>query len=487
MPVRLRLTIFNALVIGVILTLLGLGLLFLLRDALLSEIEQTTDARAEAAAELIRDEEALEEADSSPGTLTFDEDEEGRLTVDGVFIVVRDDAGNILASTNNFVAAGNPSDPVWRSALAAGEPVSGETSLTSEAPEYVRAVPLSPRTGGEDAEDLDEEEAVAARARVVEAGQSYAFVQEALSAFTNALLVALGAAFLVSVAGAYLLARAALAPVGAVVSSAREIQATDLSRRLPVKNERDELGELTVTINGLLTRLEEAFARREATIEGQRRFASDASHELRTPLTSIAGYARMLREWGLEDRQTAGEGVDAIERESTRMRGLVESLLMLTRGDEGLKLELEEADLGREATEATEAARPAADRVSLDYEPPLSQVHARFDRAKVRQVISILLDNAIRYTRSGDSVTVRAFRRGGYAAVEVADTGPGIPEDQIPHLFERFYRAEPARSTEGTGLGLSIADQIASAHGGSIEVESTPGKGSTFTLLLADR
>lgn len=485
MPVRLRLTIFNALVIGAILILLGLGLLFLLRDALLSDIEQTTDTRAEAAAELIEGEEALEEADGSPGVLTFDEDEEARMTVDGVFIVVRGANGNIVARSDNFTTAEIPSDDVWRSALDSGEAASGETSLTPDSPEYVRAIPVSPRVDDEDEGDLDAEEAAIAGIRVVEAGQSYAFVQEAISAFTRALLVALGAAFLVSVAGAYLLARAALAPVGTVVSSVREIEATDLSRRLPVEKERDELGELTTTINGLLARLEEAFARREETIEEQRRFASDASHELRTPLTSISGYARMLREWGLEDREKAGEGVDAIERESARMRGLVESLLILTRGDEGLKLEVEEANLAREAGEAVDAARPAAEgKVALSHETPGLEVRASFDRGKVRQVISILIDNAIRYTPPGGEVVVRARRQDGRAAVEVSDNGPGIPEEQVPHLFERFYRADPARSTEGTGLGLSIAEQIAAAHGGGIEVESVPGEGSTFTLLL---
>ena len=195
----------------------------------------------------------------------------------------------------------------------------------------------------------------------------------------------------------------------------------------------------------------------------------------------------MLREWGLQDREKAGEGVDAIERESARMRGLVESLLMLTRGDEGLKLDIEDADLAKEAAEAVEAARPAADEVDLRCEPPGPEVRASFDRAKVRQMISILVDNAIRYTPKGGEILVRTRRLDGRAAIEVSDNGPGIPEEQIPHLFERFYRADPARSTEGTGLGLSIAEQIATAHGGEIEVTSAPGKGSTFTLLLPAR
>ena len=260
----------------------------------------------------------------------------------------------------------------------------------------------------------------------------------------------------------------------------------DLSRRLPVANPKDEIGRLTTTINALLARLEVAFSRLEEALSRQRRFAADASHELRTPLTSISGHARMLDEWALEgDKETAHRSVGTIRREAGRMRGLIESLLTLTRGDEGAPMEVGRYDLGAVAKEATETARAAADgKVSVEFVPIEHEITATFDRERVLQVASILLDNAVKYTPDGGSVTVRVEEEDGGVALAVSDTGVGISEDQLPLVFERFYRADAARAEEGVGLGLSIARQIAEAHGGTIEARSKPGVGSTFVLLL---
>ena len=455
MPIRWRLTLFNALIIGAILLALGLSLLLLLREALLSGVEDTVRSRAVAAAR------ALE---SKEDPLSDDVDQ---LTADGVFLIVRDARGRVLDQTTSFSTYEETSDDVWKRALASGNPAGGTAELTSEDSDYVYAVPVSPPAGP---------------ARVVEAGKSYDSVEDALEAFTTVLVVGGLLAFLLSVGGAYLLARAALSPVEAVVSSAREMTEGDLSRRLPVSHPKDEIGRLTTTINALLARLEAAFARREQALSRQRRFAADASHELRTPLTSISGYAQMLEEWGLRDPQTAREGVAAIRQESERMRRLVEGLLALTRGDEGAPLEIEDHDLAGVAEEAAQTA--AGEKMAVEYLPAKQLVNASFDRDRIRQVASILLDNAVKYTAEGGKVTVRVRETNGWAELEVSDTGVGIPEDQLPLIFERFYRADPSRTAGGAGLGLSIARQIAEAHGGTIEVESTPGEGSTFTLLL---
>jgi signal transduction histidine kinase len=455
LPIRWRLTLFNALIIGAILLALGLSLLLLLREALLSGVEDTVRSRAVAAAR------ALE---SKEDPLSDDVDQ---LTADGVFLIVRDARGRVLDQTTSFSTYEETSDDVWKRALASGNPAGGTAELTSEDSDYVYAVPVSPPAGP---------------ARVVEAGKSYDSVEDALEAFTTVLVVVGLLAFLLSVGGAYLLARAALSPVEAVVSSAREMTEGDLSRRLPVSHPKDEIGRLTTTINALLARLEAAFARREQALSRQRRFAADASHELRTPLTSISGYAQMLEEWGLRDPQTAREGVAAIRQESERMRRLVEDLLALTRGDEGAPLEIEDHDLAGVAEEAAQTA--AGEKMAVEYLPAKQLVNASFDRDRIRQVASILLDNAVKYTAEGGKVTVRVRETNGWAELEVSDTGVGIPEDQLPLIFERFYRADPSRTAGGAGLGLSIARQIAEAHGGTIEVESTPGEGSTFTLLL---
>ena len=456
MPIRWRLTLFIALAIGAILLFLGAALYFLLRDALLSNVEDTARGRAVNAARSIRAGETLKKDD-------FEE-----LTLDGVFVIVRDGEGRVLTETVDLPSEGGAGDPVWRQALDSGEPASGTADISGEEPDYIYAVPVDPPEG---------------RARVVEAGKSYESALEGVEAVGAILAAGIGVAFVLSIGGAYLLARAALRPVEAVTATARQMGEGDLARRLPVANPKDEIGRLTTTINGLLARLEAAFRRREEALARQRRFAADASHELRTPLTSISGHARMLDEWALEgDTKTARRSVEAIRREARRMRGLIESLLILTRGDEGAPMEVGRHDLGAVVKEAIETASDG--RVSVEYVPPEHEVLATFDRERVSQVASILLDNAVKYTPEGGSVTVRVEEKDDSVGLVVSDTGVGIPEDQLPLIFERFYRADAARAEVGVGLGLSIARQIAEAHGGTIRARSKVGVGSTFVLLL---
>jgi two-component system, OmpR family, sensor kinase len=459
-PIRWRLTLFIALVIGAILLVLGLALYFLLSDALLSNVENTTRLRALNAARSIR---LMEDP-------TGDDIDE--LTLDGVFVIVRDGEGHILADTINLPADGGTKDPVWRRALDSGEHATGTVQFSGdEPPEYVYAVPVDPPKG---------------RARVVEAGKSYEVALEGVETVGTVLAAGIGVAFVLSIGGAYLLARAAMRPVEAVTSTARTMGEGDLAKRLPVVNARDEIGRLAITINALLARLEAAFVRREEALSRQQRFVADASHELRTPLTSISGHARMLDEWALDgDEETARRSVGAIRREAGRMRGLVESLLALTRGDEGAPMEVGRYDLGAVAGEATETARDnASGRVSVELTRPNGEVAATFDRGRILQVASIFLDNAMKYTPEGGSVTVEVGKSDGRVELAVSDTGVGIPEDQLPLIFERFYRADDARANEGAGLGLSIARQIAEAHGGTIQARSKVGVGSEFVLVL---
>jgi signal transduction histidine kinase len=460
LPIRWRLTLFIALAIGAILLILGIVLYFLLREALLSNVEDTARARALHAARSVR----------SEGDLDAEEIEQ--LTLEGVFVIVRDRQGRALSDTIGL--ASGAVDPVWREALATGEPASGKARFSGDELDYVYAVPVHPQQGN---------------ARVVEAGKSYESALEVAEAVGAILAAGIGVAFVLSIGGAYLLARAALRPVEGVTSAARTMGEGDLAKRLPVANPGDEIGRLATTINGLLARLEAAFARREEVLSRQRRFAADASHELRTPLTSISGHARMLDEWALDgDRETARRSVGAIRREAGRMRGLVEALLTLTRGDEDAPLDVGRHDLGAVAREAAETAENMAEgKVSVEFVPPEDEVVATFDRERVLQVASIFLDNAVKYTQVGGNVTVRVGQGEDRVELAVSDTGVGIPEDQLPLVFERFYRADAARAERGAGLGLSIARQIAEAHRGTIEVRGKPGEGSTFVLLIPRR
>jgi two-component system OmpR family sensor kinase len=459
LPIRWRLTIFIALVIGAILLVLGVALFLLNRSATLSGIEDAAQSRATTAAQTINSGEDLSNDDIE------------QLTRDGVFVIVRDGSGNVLANTVNLPAEAEASDTAWRRALDSKGGASGTMDLSKEPSVYVYAVPVDPSNGP---------------ARVVEAGKSYESAQESVQVFGTVLVAGIGAAFLLSIGGAYFLARAALKPVDAVVSAAREMGEGDLAKRLPVANPKDEIGRLASTINGLLSRLEAAFIRREEALSRQRRFAADASHELRTPLTAILGHAWVLVEWAIEkDPKTAKQSVLAIRREARRMRGLVEDLLALTRGDEGAPLDVGRHDLAKVAEEAVQAVRAAVNgKVSIEYAGSGREVEATFDKGRVLQVAAILLDNAVKYTPEGGRVTVRTWENKDQVALEVSDTGIGIPQDQLPLIFERFHRVDNSRTEEGAGLGLAIARQIAESHDGEIEARSTPAEGSTFTLLL---
>jgi two-component system, OmpR family, sensor kinase len=476
LPIRWRLTLLNAVMIGVILLTLAGSFAWLLYEDLVEQVENTTKTQAKEAATALQDGEDL---------LGKDKDEWAQATLNGaVVIVIRNAQGKVLGQLPEATdktdipdfSTGEIHDTVWKEVSPSGPPEHSKVERSSEGADYnVYAMRVTPP-----------DSLAATRtssARVVEAGKPYPSVKHILEEFAPVLAAVGLLGFVLSVGGAYLLTRAALSPVEAVVRAAGEMSEGDLSRRLPVANPKDEIGRLTTTINALLARLEVAFTRLEETLSRQRRFAADASHELRTPLTSISGHARMLDEWALDtDKETARRSVGTIRREAGRMRGLIESLLTLTRGDESAPMEVGRYDLGAVAKEATETA--ANGKVSVEFVPIEHEITATFDRERVLQVASILLDNAIKYTPDGGSVTVRVKEEDGSVALAVSDTGFGISEDQLPLVFERFYRADAARAEEGVGLGLSIARQIAEAHGGMIEARSKLGVGSTFVLLL---
>ncbi|MDP8945280.1 MAG: HAMP domain-containing histidine kinase [Actinomycetota bacterium] len=486
MSIRWRLTLLNALIIGIILVILAGSFAWLWYEHRVDQVETTTRTQALEAARALEGVPCRRAPCKGEDLLGQDKDELKQATAGGdVVIVIRNAQGKVLGQmpeppNKPDFSTGEIHDRVWKEVLKGGQTKYGDKVKYSEGADYrVHAIRVTPT-------DKDLAGTPTSSARVVEAGKPYPSVMGILEEFAPVLATVGLLGFVLLVGGAYLLTRAALSSVEAVVRAAGEMSEGDLSRRLPVANPKDEIGRLTTTINALLARLEVAFARLEETLSRQRRFAADASHELRTPLTSISGHARMLDEWALEeDKETAHRSVGTIRREAGRMRGLIESLLTLTRGDEGAPMEVGRYDLGAVGKEATETARAAADgRVSVEFVPNEREVRATFDRERVLQVASILLDNAVKHTPDGGSVTVRVEEEDGGVALAVSDTGIGISEDQLPLVFERFYRADSARAEEGVGLGLSIARQIAEAHGGTVEARSKLGVGSTFVLLL---
>lgn len=300
---------------------------------------------------------------------------------------------------------------------------------------------------------------------------------------TLALILALGlpGAGLVALVAGYFLAGRVLAPVGAMAARARRITADSLDERLPVDDPGDEFGRLASTFNGVLARLQDAFER-------LRRFTADASHELRTPLTALRSVGEVALQRPLEPHGYR-EVVSSMLEEVEHLTRLVESLLVLTRGDSGrLRSAPERVDLGELAAATADHLRVLAEERSQVLSVQADGgVQALCDPALVRQALVNLVDNAIKYTPTGGEVLISARRLpSGEPAVEVVDTGPGIAAADRERIFERFYRVDAgrARAAGGVGLGLAIARAAVVATAGRIELESEPGRGSTFRVVL---
>src|SRR2546423_1478036 len=284
----------------------------------------------------------------------------------------------------------------------------------------------------------------------------------------------------------------------------------DLPRRVPDYEPGDrpphtEVGRLSRALNTMLGQIETAFLAREASeraaLESQaralrseermRQFVADASHELRTPLTSIRGFAELYRQIAEKDPAQAAKLVGRIEQEAARMGLLVEDLLLLARLDQERPLEPVELELRVIVGDAVIAARAVAPGrgISLEIPDGTGPVRGLADESPLRQVGGNLMSNALTHTPAGTPIRLRLRRDRGQAVIEVADKGPGLTAEQVERVFERFYRADTARTRHsgdsgGAGLGLAIVAALVKAHAGTVEVESVPGKGATFRVRL---
>jgi two-component system OmpR family sensor kinase len=276
-----------------------------------------------------------------------------------------------------------------------------------------------------------------------------------------------------------------LRPLERMGSTAREIAAGDLSRRVDPAGPRTEIGRLGLALNGMLSQIETAFAERTRSEHRLRRFLADASHELRTPLTSIRGYAELLRRGAAQPAQDAGLARRRIEEEAIRMSVLVDDLLLLARLDQGRPLEQVPVELRRIAHDACADARAVAPQRSITLTAPQA-VMVRGDELRLRQVVANLVNNAIVHTPPGSPIEVSVTRGREQAALSIADHGPGLKGEEARRVFEPFYRADPGRSRDrgGSGLGLSIVAAVVAALGGAVQVLETPGGGATFRIDL---
>ena len=315
---------------------------------------------------------------------------------------------------------------------------------------------------------------------LVEFGTSLDSVQNMLSHLFLQLSLGLPLAVGIITIGGYLLVQRALRPVEHITSAAEQITQLNLSDRLPVAQSGDELDQLSMTLNRMIARLDDAF-------QNSKRFAADASHDLRTPLTILRGELESLVDESGQDEELRGKLGDLLE-EVIHLSKIVEQLFTLTQLDNcESRAEWKRFDLA-------ELVRTTADQMSLLAEDKKisltcaadAPAYVHGDRSRIKQVIVNLLDNAIKYTRPEGRVVLRVQGGNGCAIFEIEDTGIGIPPDALPQVFERFFRVDKTRSAEAksAGLGLSIVKSICAAHGGSVEAASVVNEGSCFTVRL---
>ena len=312
---------------------------------------------------------------------------------------------------------------------------------------------------------------------VVQVGETLDAVEATLRQVRDILLAgALGILALAGLGG-LLLSRRALAPVRGVSATARRIAATgDYGQRVPAGRGSDEIGELVATFNALIERVEQS-------LDEQRQFLADTSHELRSPLTVVRANLEFL--WRDTDAETRAECLREAETEAARMSRLVSDLLLLGQAEAADFLQCAPVALDRLLSEVGDRARAQADDRSIVLDAPAGVVvHGDIDR--LRQLLWNLVENALRYSPPEGAVHLGLRQQGAWTELSVSDEGPGIAPEHLPHIFDRFYRVDRARSraTGGSGLGLAIVRHIAQAHGGRVVVESTVGRGTTFRVIL---
>ena len=281
-----------------------------------------------------------------------------------------------------------------------------------------------------------------------------------------------------------------LRPLDKVEETAEAIAAGDLSARLPAAKPDTEVGRLTTSLNMMLSRIEQSFSVRVESENKLRRFVADASHELRTPLTAIRGFAELHRQGAVSGEEKTKELISRIEGESIRMSSLVEDLLLLARLDQARELDFEPVDLNTLIVEVVASAKAAGPDHPIELNLPPEELFVLGDSRRIHQVVANLLANARTHTPLGTKINVTARQTLAEVIIEVADNGPGLSKSDQERIFERFFRADPARvrhSGEGSGLGLSIVDAVMKAHGGYVSVKSELDKGATFTLHFLNK
>lgn len=453
LPIRLRLTAWYFAVLAVVLSAFGVSAYLAMRHSIRQTVDEELQIRAEGVHQLIeRNVQRGAKADLPEGLREHTE-----LRAGGALLQVADGEGNWL----------------YRSKVMSDYGVPKFSPTSPKITEYVgNDVPL--RIWNQ---------------AVNVAGENY-FIQsafemddfyEALYHFELLLYIAIPSLLICAALGGYWISGRALAPVDQITKTARTISAQNLSSRLNIPNTGDELQRLSETLNGMLDRLEASF--KKIT-----QFTADASHELRTPVAVM----RTRAELALRKARSADEYRDVISEVLTELEktsSLIEQLMFLARADSGSEtLHFTNTNVTEVLREACHQGSALADAKQIGFHEQIAadSLWIRGDASSLRRLFLILIDNAVKYTPANGQVEVSLQRNNGYAVAQVKDTGIGIAETDLPNVFERFYRADKARTRElgGVGLGLSIGRWITEVHSGTIEVQSAPGRGSVFQIRL---
>ena len=444
MTIRLRLAVVFTLLVGLILLLTGEVTYQLLRHSLLAQIQQDVVRRAQTFGRT-----------GSPAPTDLNP-----FAAPDVFLQVNRADGTVAVRSANLGTQTLPALPDSR-ARAVEARVGGHTLFVSSA-----ALP-----GG----------------TTVIVARSPLSTYRALAVLSNLLTGVTAGAMLLTALASWLYARAALRPIDRVVRAAGAVRdSRDLTQRVSHRGPHDELGRLVATFNGMLVELDAAYRSLDRSNERMRQFLADCSHELRAPLTRVRSAMDLLSRLGDDDPEFRSRTITAAITETDRMSALVRNLLLLARADAGANIQRRPVRLADVLTAAGDRVGRIGDGIAL-HTPAVGEpdgIVVDGDADHLEQLVLILLDNALKYTPPPGDVWLGTHVAGTEVLITVRDTGLGIPAEDLPHVFDRFYRGRNASAASGTGLGLAIGQWIAGQHDGRIESGGTPGEGSSFTIHL---
>jgi heavy metal sensor kinase len=450
LPIRIRLALWYLASFFVVLALFGAGTFYAMKAGIQEDFDRDLKVRLAGIESFLDD-----HSQQKPEKVRHELQEHAALRPGGELLQISDDQGHWIFQSESMRQL-QIRMPAYRPAKRS---VFATVSATG--------IPMRLITGFK---------VVGAKRFGIQLAQSLEESSELVGHFGWILIAAIPVVLLVACAAGYWMARRSLQPVFAITQDARAIGALDISKRIAVPPANDELRDLSTTLNEMMDRLEAAFQRIT-------QFTADASHELRTPIALIRTTAELAVAEG--SPRASMEALSSILEESERTTGLLENLLVLARADSNVRLHLESVNLSVPARQVISQTKvlAASKDLTLDFVDGERGYIVNGNAELLRRLVLILTENAVKYTPAGGRLFIRIYDHHDHTCLEVKDTGVGISNEDLPHIFERFFRADKARDRSGgAGLGLSIAEWIVRLHGATIEVSSLVDRGTTFTV-----